>query len=442
MSIITTNVLAFVIVLGFLIFAHESGHFVMAKLFRVRVLVFSFGFGRRLFGFKKGDTDYRVSLIPLGGYVRMAGDTPDQGGPIVTTGSPDEFLSKPKWQRFLILFAGPFTNILIALAFLTMLAMVGTEFRVVQPVVGEVLPNKPAAKAGLQPGDRIIRIGNETIRDFDDLKLAITMNAGTQLQVEYIRGGSRHVTTLTPERENSEYGPVGKAGIVPHFEPLVGRVLPDSAAAKAGIQTGDRIISVNGKPVRDMLQVDEVISKNPGAALSLGFERGTSRYVVNFPQVKFDPSNPYRGFLPPTEVRKLSLIPAIGDSLQQNWKMLRYAFAAIARIFRSEGSVKELSGPISIARISGDMMRRGWMEVVALMAMISLQLGVMNLLPIPVLDGGHIAILMVEGAARRDLSLRAKERIQQLGFAVLAALMIVVLYNDVISNVARVVKPG
>ncbi len=437
MSIITTNVLAFIIVLGFLIFAHEAGHFVMAKLFRVRVLVFSFGFGRRLFGFKKGDTDYRVSLIPLGGYVRMAGDTPDQGGPIVTTGAPDEFLSKPKWQRFFILFAGPFMNVLIAIVFLAILAMVGTEFRVVQPVIGEVLPNKPAARAGLQPGDRIIRIGNETIKDFDDLRLAITMNAGTQLQVEYIRDGVRRVTTLTPEQENSEYGPVGKAGIVPHYEPIVGRVIHGSAAAKAGIQTGDRIISVNGKPVRDMLQVDDVISKAPGAPITLGFERGSTRYVVNFPRVKFDPSNPYRGFLWPTEVRKLSLLPALRDSLEQNWKMLRYAFAAIGRIFRSEGSVKELSGPISIARISGDMLRRGWMEVVVLMAMISLQLGVMNLLPIPVLDGGHIAILLVEGAARRDLSLRAKERIQQLGFALIAALMIVVLYNDFISNVAR-----
>ncbi|HSP17458.1 MAG TPA: RIP metalloprotease RseP [Thermoanaerobaculia bacterium] len=437
MSIITTNVLAFVLVLGFLIFAHESGHFVMAKLFRVRVLVFSFGFGRRLFGFQKGDTDYRVSLIPLGGYVRMAGDTPDEGGPIRTTGAPDEFLSKPKWQRFVILFAGPFVNVLIAIAFLAVLGMVGTEFRVVQPVIGEVMPNKPAARAGLLPGDRIIRVGGETIKDFDDLKLAITMNAETPLQVEYIRNGEKHVTTMTPERETSEYGPVGRAGIRPLFEPVIGRVITGSAAAEAGIQTGDRIISINGQAVHDMIQVDDVISKTPGAAMTLGLARGTSQYTVRFPTVKFDPSNPYRGFLPPTEIRKLSLIPALRDSVEQNWKMLRYSFAAIARIFRSEGSVKELSGPISIARISGDMMRRGWMEVVALMAMISLQLGVMNLLPIPVLDGGHIAILLVEGAARRDLSLRAKERIQQLGFAVLAALMIVVLYNDFISNVMR-----
>src|SRR5260370_15961153 len=143
-SNIATNCFAFVFVLGFLIFAHEAGHCFVAKLFRVRVLVFSFGFGKRLFGFHKGDTDYRVSLIPLGGYVRMAGDNPEESRP----GDPAEFLSKPKWQRFLILFAGPFMNLLIAIAFVAGLAMVGQESLIVKPMIGEVAPGKPAARAG------------------------------------------------------------------------------------------------------------------------------------------------------------------------------------------------------------------------------------------------------------------------------------------------------
>lgn len=432
-SNITTNLLAFILVLGFLIFAHEAGHFMFAKLFRVRVLVFSFGFGKRLFGFQRGDTDYRVSLIPLGGYVRMAGDTPED----IRPGRADEFLSKPKWQRFLILFAGPAMNILIAIAFMAAIVMVGTEFRIIRPIIGQVLPDKPAARAGLQAGDVIVRVGSEPIEDFDDLRLAITMNAGTPLTVEYVRNGQRRTTVLTPEREESEYGPIGRAGIRPFLDPMVGRVKPGSLADRAGLRTGDRIISVHGQPINDMSGLDEVLTKNPSAPLTLGIARGDHRFVAILPAVQFDPRDPYRGFLPPTEVRKLSLIPALEDSVRQNWKMLRYAVNAVGRIFRAEGSVKELSGPISIARISGDMLRRGWMELVALMAMISLQLGVLNLLPIPVLDGGHIAILLVEGAARRDLSIRAKERIQQLGFAVLAALMIVVLYNDVITNVLR-----
>ena len=434
MNIVATNLLAFVIVLGFLIFAHEAGHFLVAKAFGVRVLTFSFGFGKRLFGFQRGPTDYRVSLIPLGGYVRMAGDSPEEG----RTGEPDEFLSKPKWQRFLILFAGPGMNLIIAIAFMAIINMIGTESIVVRPIIGEVTPGKAAAAAGLQVGDRIVRINGDPIEGFDDLSMAISMHAGTPLHVEYVRNGVTRTTTMTPQRETSEYGPVGRAGIRAWIDPIVGRVRPNSPAAKAGMQVGDRIVAANGKPVTQLTDFDNVADAVKGGPIDLEIVRGTSHLRVVLPAVKgLEAQEAYRGFLPPIETRKFSFGPSIRESVSQNWKMLKYAFSALGRIFRSEGSMKELSGPISIARISGDMLRRGWMEVVALMAMISLQLGVMNLLPIPVLDGGHIFILLIEGAARRDLSLRVKERVQQLGFAVLAAIMIIVLYNDVITNVLR-----
>ena len=429
---VATNLLAFILVLGFLIFAHEAGHFVVAKFFRVRVLVFSFGFGKRLFGFRKGDTDYRVSLIPLGGYVRMAGDSPEEN----VASNPDEFLSKPKWQRFLILFAGPFMNIVIAIAFMAALAMVGTEQLVTKPIIGEVVPNKPAAKAGLRTGDRIVQIKGEPVNDFDDVRMVVSMNAGTPLPVVYVRDGATRTTTLTPEKEESDYGPVGRAGISYWIEPLIGRVEPGSAAATAGLQAGDRILTVNGKPVRDMSEYARLADAIKTQPVDLQVQRGGSTLAVKVPPAA-DPDDSTRGIVPLTRVLKLSLLPALRYSVQENWKMLKMAMSALGRLFRSEGSVKELSGPINIARISGEMLRRGWIQVIALMAMISLQLGVMNLLPIPVLDGGHIMILLIEGIARRDLSLRVKERIQQLGFAVLATLMIVVLYNDVITNVLR-----
>jgi regulator of sigma E protease len=441
MQNIATNLVGIVIVLGFLVFAHESGHFFVAKLFRVRVLVFSLGFGKRLFGFQKGATDYRVSLVPLGGYVRMAGDTPEENQPA----NPEEFLSKPKWQRFLILVAGPFMNILIAIAFMTIISMVGTESIIIRPVIGEVTPGKPAARAGLLPGDRIVAINGEPMNDFDDMRLAIGMHGGTRLRIDYVRKGERRSTTLTPEREDSEFGPVGRAGIRPYLDTTVGRVKPGSPAATAGLHSGDRIVAVNGHPVSQLTELDTWFDAAKKSAIVLDVVRGTAagvefplpqRFRTTLPTTS-DASDPYRGFIPPTEVHKLSFIPAVKDSIEQNWKMLRYAFITLGRLFRAEGSVKELSGPISIARISGEMLRRGWMNVIALMAMISLQLGIMNLLPIPVLDGGHIMILLVEGVARRDLSLRVKERIQQVGFAVLAALMIVVIYNDVITNVMR-----
>jgi regulator of sigma E protease len=432
MQNIATNLVGIVIVLGFLVFAHESGHFFVAKLFRVRVLVFSLGFGKRLFGFRKGATDYRVSLVPLGGYVRMAGDTPEENQPA----NPEEFLSKPKWQRFLILVAGPFMNIVIAIAFIAVISMVGTESVIIKPVIGEVVPGKPAARAGLLPGDRIVAINGEPMNDFDDMRLVIGMHGGSPLRIDYIRNGQQRSTTLTPEREDSQFGPVGKAGLWPYLDTTVGRVTAGTPAATAGLRTGDRIVAVNGHPVSQLKELDTWFDAAKKSAIAIEVVRGSERFRATLP-VSADPSDPYRGFIPPTEIHKLSLIPAIKDSVEQNWKMLRYAFITLGRLFRAEGSVKELSGPISIARISGEMVRRGWMPVVALMAMISLQLGIMNLLPIPVLDGGHIMILLIEGVARRDLSLRVKERIQQVGFAVLAALMIVVIYNDVITNVMR-----
>lgn len=429
---IPTNFIAFVIVLGFLIFAHEAGHFFVAKLFRVRVLVFSFGFGKRLFGFRRGPTDYRVSLIPLGGYVRMAGDTPEENQPA----NPDEFLSKPKWQRFLILLAGPLMNIIIAILFVAGLMMiVGTETLSIGTVVSSVTPGKPGAAAGLQSGDRIVAIGGERVDNFDDLKMAISLQAGTSLRVEYIRNGVRRTTTLTPESENTDLGPVGRAFIYPYHPTVVGRVQPDSPAARAGLQTGDRIVAANGRPTPEYPAFTEVFEAAKNGPIALDVQRGASTLRVTLRPSAADARDGYRGFIPPTEVRKYSFGTAFAESVRQNWKMLRYAFITLGRLVRGEASVKELSGPLSIARISGEMLRRGWLDVVSLMAMISLQLGVMNLLPIPVLDGGHIMILLIEGLFRRELSLRVKERIQQVGFAVLAALMIVVLYHDVITNV-------
>jgi len=425
-----TNLIAFVIVLGVLIFAHEAGHFLFAKLFGVRVLVFSFGFGRRLFGFRKGDTDYRVSLIPLGGYVRMAGDEPDEN----QRGEPDEYLSRPKWQRFLILMAGPGANVIIAIVFLAALFLVGIEVPRIEPVLGAILPDKPAARAGLQPGDRIVAANGEPINGWEDLKLAIGINPDSPVRIEFLRNGRRMGVVVTPERVVTDYGTTGIAGVTPFIEPVVGNVLPGSAAAKAGLQRGDRILSANGQKVTQLADLDQPLKAAKTQPLRLTVERNGQLLDLTLPSIQSD-KEIYPGFIPPTTIKKFGLAGSMGESIRQNWRMVKYTFYVIGRLFRAEGSVKDFTGPISIARISGEMLRTGWKELLSLMAAISLQLGIMNLLPIPVLDGGHIFILLIEGLARRDLSVRAKERIQQVGFAMLAVLMIVVLSQDVIHNV-------
>jgi regulator of sigma E protease len=427
-----TNILAIIIVLGFLIFAHEAGHFFFAKLFKVKVLVFSLGFGKRLFGWKRGDTDYRVSLVPLGGYVRMAGDAPDE----TQKGEPDEFLSRPKWQRFLILLAGPGMNVLIAWIFLAVLLMTGIHSLRIEPVIGSVLPDKPAARAGLQPGDRIIAANNEEVRSFEDLKLAIAINPESPVKLTLIRNGEQKSITVTPDRVMTDYGSSGMAGFQPLIEPEVGRVAPNSAAEQGGLKSGDRIIAANGTSVSQIYDLEKPVKAAETQPLHLTVVRNGQTLELTLPanQSK-DPS--YPGFITPTILKKYGLIGALKESARQNWRMVKYTFHVIARLFRGGGSAQDFTGPWSLARMSGEMLRTGWKELLALMAAISLQLGIMNLLPIPVLDGGHIFIILIEGISRRELSIRTKERIQQLGFAMLAALMIVVLYNDVAQNVSR-----
>ncbi|HVR42205.1 MAG TPA: RIP metalloprotease RseP [Thermoanaerobaculia bacterium] len=430
-SNIATNLFAFILVLGFLIFAHEAGHFVVAKLFRVRVLVFSFGFGKRLFGFERGGTDYRVSLIPLGGYVRMAGDTPEDE----REGADDEFLSKPKWQRFLILIAGPAANILIAVLFLAGLLMSGREvLRESQPVIGSVVAGKPAELAGLRVGDRIVEVDEEPVDTWDEVRLVISMSPGTPLPLRYERAGELRTTTLTPERVVTDYGVSGVAGIAPFLTTRIGKVLPGTAAEEAGIRPGDEIVAVNGVPVTQLLEIEEQLEESRGKPAALTLRRAADRIEATLRPPKSEEA-PYPGFIPPTEIRKLGPVEALRESVEQNVKMTKYTFAVIARLFRAEGSVKDFSGPLSIARISGEMLRTGLQALIFLMATISLQLGILNLLPIPILDGGHIFILLFEGILGRDLSLTTKERLFRVGFAFLAALMIVVLFNDVIQNI-------
>ena len=433
MSDFAYNILGIVIGLGFLVFIHEAGHFMVAKLFRVRVLVFSLGFGKRLFGFRIGETDYRVSIFPLGGYVRMSGDQPEEN----VVPHPGDFLTKPKWQRFLILVAGPTMNILIAIALVAALAMAGREEYDIKPVVRNVRAGYPAVQAGFHAGDRIVAINGEPVNDSNDVRLTFSMNAGTPLKVTYVRAGVQHTTAVTPVSEESEYGPVGRVGIDFGFEPIVNRAQPGSSAAAAGLRSGDVIVAVNGKPVQSLEELAEISSKNIKQPITVDIARGTQRLHGIKLAPPSDPRDNARGIVPPTTYFRLSLFPALRYSVQENVKMLKLAGTALGRMIRGRASVKELSGPFSIAKISGDALRRSIPDFLNLVAVISLQLGVMNLLPIPVLDGGHIMILLIEGVARRDLSLQVKERIQQLGFAVLATLMIVVLYNDVITNWVR-----
>jgi regulator of sigma E protease len=420
-----THLWAFLLVLGVLVFVHELGHFLMARRLGVRVITFSLGFGPKLLRYKHGDTEYAISAIPLGGYVKMAGENPDE----TLTGRPEEFLSRTKWERFLVYIMGPAMNLLLALVVMTFVLYQGAEIPAYESepaVIGRVLPGTPAEQAGLEPGDRIVEIDGEEIPTWDAYGLAIIPKAGREVDIVALRDGRRQRFTLTPASK-TKYE-IGDIGVHPKINPQIAAVTSGSPAEQAALQKGDVILAINGiKDVRNDELIQHIRAAD-GTPVTLTIRRGTERR-----DVQVTPRNKVIGVqLSPYETRTIDpgFLQAIGMSFQRNWEWTKLIFSTLVGLFTRETSVKQLMGPVGIAGISGDAAQLGWLPLLNLMAMISLNLGLLNLMPIPVLDGGHIAIMALEGAARRDFSLRVKERLLLAGFVVLMALMVTVIYND------------
>jgi regulator of sigma E protease len=426
---VLTTIASFIFVLGVLIFVHELGHFLMARRIGVRVLTFSLGFGPKILKVKRGDTEYCVSAIPLGGYVKMAGENPDD----VRSGRDDEFLSKTKWQRFQVLIMGPVMNIALAIVVMTVVLYQGAEVPTYEdepPIVGTVLAGSPAARAGIQPGDRIVSVAGEAVETWERFFIAIAPKASREIAVDIERGGQRSTLELTPTAK-SRYE-MGDIGVVPTMRPQIRAVTPGQPADKAGIKSGDVIVAVNGqKPSRNNPLVD-TIKKNAGVPLTFTILRDNETRDVSITPVQ----NADRGVigvqLSEFELRMVEPGPleAVTLSLERNWEWSTLIFRTLGGLFTRETSPRQLMGPLGIAQLSGGAAEAGAASLFTLLAMISLNLGILNLLPIPVLDGGHITILALEGIARRDFSMKVKEKMLLAGFLVLMMLMITVIYYD------------
>jgi regulator of sigma E protease len=421
-----------------MIIIHELGHYWAAVLCDVRVDVFSVGFGPRLFGFRRGETDFRFSAILFGGYVKMAGEQPGES----ETQDPRAFSNKPRWQRLIIVLAGPLMNVVLAVGLLTGLYMV----RYYKPtdsylnaIVGYVEDNSPASSAGIQKGDRVIEIDGKKKPSWDDLKEAEGFNANTTIPVVVEREGQVIRTSLTPTF-NEDMG-MGFAGWREDNDVEVGMVRPGSPAERAGLESGDILVSANGVPIRSSYGLPRLVEETGGEPIELIYSRdGERRTVVIQPeQEQIDGRTRWLmgvSISPVRELTKLSFLPALSLSLETN---ARYA-TMILRFFKGlveqRMSTKSLEGPIGIARMSRNAARQGALEFFLLMAMVSLNLAVVNLLPIPVLDGGMILLLLIEMTVRRDLSIQVKEMMFRVGFVFLLAVMAFVLYNDIAKQVA------
>lgn len=420
------------VVLGIMILVHELGHFAAAKYFGVRVEVFSIGFGKRLAGFRRGDTDYRISALPLGGYVKMAGENPLES----RSGAPDEFMSHPRWQRFVIAFAGPAMNIILAVALLTGVFMVRFEHPIYldQPaVIGWVLENSPAAKSGVEQGDRIVRINGVQNPTWEDVILKVVTSPRQPVDVAIQRGNQIFEKQIQPDVEGTEQ--YGNVGWLPDQPITVTELEPNMPAAKAGIQVGDDLVAVNGVPMRSLFSVIRYLQENKDKPVAVTIVRNGLQMNYKIAPALIDENGQknYRlGFhSDPVHVDKLPFPQALRRSIEENKRYSVLIVDLVEKMIQRKVSMKQIEGPIGIARASGDAARQpGWTPLLSLMAMISLNLGVFNLLPIPILDGGIILLLIIESVIRRDISVRIKERIYQTAFVFLVLFAVMVIYND------------
>ena len=434
-----STIVAVAVVLGFMILIHEFGHYAAAKLFKVRVEVFSIGFGKRVLGCRKGETDYRISALPLGGYVKMAGENPMDE----RTGDPGEFLSHPRWQRFVIALAGPAMNVLLAVGLLTVVYMVRYErpvFLDKPAVIGWVLPDSPAAKAGIVEGDRIVRIDGIENPTWEQVEPRVALSPNQTLQLTILHAGQALEKTVIPLPMGIEQ--YGSLGCVPDQPPVITELEPDMPAEKAGMKVGDHIVAVNGQRVRAIAQMIGMLQKTKDAPVELTVQRGSEQLEFKMTPVatKIEGLGDVRyrvGFLSePTVTTRLPFPLAFDKSLADNKRSSFLILELLQKMIQRKVSMRTVEGPIGISTAVGRAVREdGWIPLLEITAAISLNLGIFNLLPIPSLDGGVILLLFIESLMQRDISLVVKERIYQAAFVFIVLFAVMVIFNDIVKTV-------
>ena len=440
MSDFLISVVSVVAVLGFMILIHEFGHYAVAKWLGVRVEQFAIGFGKRLVGFRKGETDYRINAIPLGGYVKMSGENPmDQ-----RTDDPGEFMNHSRWHRFLIAIAGPAMNILLAVVLLTVVYMVHYEYPIYldkAAVVQGVRRDSPAQQAGIQAGDRIIKIDGIENPTWEQVQPKVWLSPNQPLEITIQRGTQVLQKSVVPKAVTSSE--VGSAGWFPEEPVVVGRLDPSLPAAKAGMKEDDRIVSLNGKPVPSIESMIETLQQTKNQPVDLQVERSGQTLDFHLTPVLSQTEDPkeqrYRlGFVNKgvTKVSQLPVAQALRLSLEQNKKYSFMILELAKKMVQRKISMRAISGPIGIAQDAGyAAQQKGWTPLMELTAGISLNLGIFNLLPIPILDGGVILFLLIEGLMRRDISMTIKERVYQAAFVFLVLFAVMVIYNDLMKTI-------
>lgn len=436
--------LAFIFILGSAVVLHEFGHFIVAKLFKIRVETFSVGFGPRLFGRKWGHTDYRISAIPLGGYVKLGGDesnAPLEGESAQDIPPGEMFNLRPRWQRVLVALAGPVMNILTALAIPFAGAMMYGVPATPSPVVYYIHQGGAAEKAGLQPGDRIVSFNGTEHPSWDIINGDALLSPGQAMPIVVNRNGSEISLTITPTTRTENGEQAGFLDFIPDYGGLpvvAGDVFSGSPAEETGLKSGDRLVTVGGENVKSAAQVTEYIRSHDGEKIPITVERNGQMMQLTTPERRVEGK---LGFLLGEQfpLHEATIASAAKYAYDTNLQILRLTGKALGQVFTGKRSVRNtISGPIGIYQAAQKSVERlGWDGVFGMLGFLSLNLGIFNLLPIPVLDGGAIFLLLIEGLlALIGLSISAavRDRIQQVGFVMVLLLMVFVISNDLIKT--------
>jgi regulator of sigma E protease len=428
--VLLQNIWWLLVLIGVMILIHELGHFWAARFFDVRVEAFSFGFGPRLFGFRRGETDFRFSAILFGGYVKMAGEQPGEDST-----DPRSFAAKPRWQRLIIAFAGPGMNIILAVALLTGLFMHRyPKFANADApaTIGYIQQGSPAQQAGLREGDIIVQIEGVRNPKWEEVLMQEIASAKRPMTVGYMRNGQLQHTTVTPVLD-SRTG-VGSAGWEEKNDVQIAAILPGMDAERKGLQRGDVLTAINGQPIHSMARLHDALRTSGGKPVEVQYRRSGQVLSTQItPSWSAAEERWLIGIQPerPVIVTQLGFAAALRESVKMNVRSASLIYQFLQGLIERRMSAKSLEGPIGIARLSGDAAREGPTAFVSLMAMVSLNLAVFNLLPIPILDGGLILMLLIEMLMRRDLSMPVKEAVFKLGMVFLMAVVVFVLYNDI-----------
>lgn len=432
---------AFLVLISLLVVVHEFGHFAVAKLCGVRVEAFSLGIGPRLFGVKYGDTDYKVSLLPVGGFVKMTGEIP---GEEQHADDPSAFTSHPRWQRMLIGAAGPVANFVLAFVLMVLyFGWINEIPHLPQSTVEYVTLNSPAARAGIEPGDIFRSFGSETTPDLETLLETAKKDAGQTVPVTLERGGKLVTTALSLPANAGQDGSLNlpAIGLDLHYAngPIgVNAVTAGSPAEKAGLRANDAIVALDGLAFHSLDPFIDFLQDGKGKTVTLTVERDGRTLPPMVVQPEDQGNRWILGFegkapaLPPIEWRPMQFGDAVTASKDFCATSLTMTFDVLGRLLKHQASIKQLSGPVGIAQIAGQVAEtKYWAPKFEVAAELSVQLGILNLLPFPILDGGMILFLLIESALRQDIRMEIKERIYQAAVVVIVVFFVYVSYNDV-----------